>query len=136
MDKVTTFDQFHDHHQDVHHRDHHDNHDGDDDHDNRIRMPGDPTPVVILGAFLAAIHTVSPVPGFLTAIHHGAVASRPPLVAPVLRAVSAPIVAEIAFSEIFTSNKNSHCHQGKACLHPSETRLCHSIWETDTLCIL
>ena len=33
----------------------------------------------------------------------------------------APIVAEIAFSEVFTSNKNSHCHQGKACLHPSET---------------
>ena len=33
----------------------------------------------------------------------------------------APIVAKIAFSEIFTSNKNSHCHQGKACLHPSET---------------
>ena len=62
MDKVTTFDQFHDHHQDVHHRDHHDNHGGDDDHDNRIRMPGDPTPEVILGAFLAAIHTVSPVP--------------------------------------------------------------------------
>ena len=29
-------------------------------------------------------------PGFLTAIHHGAVAGRPPLVAPVLRAVSAP----------------------------------------------
>ena len=59
MDNVTTFDQCHDHHQDNHHRDHHD--DDDDNHDN-LNMPGVPTPVVILEAFLAAIHTVSPVP--------------------------------------------------------------------------
>ena len=62
MDNVTTFDHCHDHHQDNYHQDHHDNHDDDgDDHDN-LNMPGVPTPVVILRAFLAAIHTVSPVP--------------------------------------------------------------------------
>ena len=86
-------------------------------------------------------------PGFLNATHHRAVAGRSPLVAPVLRAVSAPdhddddddddndddnddgsnggvmapIVAGIAFIEVFTSNKNGHCHQCKAYSHPSET---------------
>ena len=67
-------------------------------------MPGVPAPVVILGTLLAVGHTVLPVslilcglffvfmqkPGFLDAAQHGAVACRPPKVAPVVCSVQTP----------------------------------------------
>ena len=67
-------------------------------------MPGVPAPVVILGTLLAVGHTVLPVslilcglffvfmrkPGFLDAAQHGAVARRPPEVAPVVCSVQTP----------------------------------------------
>ena len=67
-------------------------------------MPGVPAPVVILGTLLAVGHTVLPVslillehflnftwkPGSLDAAKHGAIARRPPKVAPVVCSVQTP----------------------------------------------